>query len=54
MQVGDKYVHGIFAGVDGDEKDYHNHTAQRIGANLCTFRVSMVLLILPKKEGLII
>ena len=23
MQVGDKYVHGIFAGVDGDEKDYH-------------------------------
>ena len=21
--MGDKYVHGIFAGVDGDEKDYH-------------------------------
>ena len=53
MQVGDKYVHGIFAGVDGDEKDYHKPYSAEDRGKLMHFSASMVLLILPK-EGLII
>ena len=38
-----------FAGVDGDEKIIISHTAQRIEANLCTFRVSMVAINIAKR-----